>query len=227
VRRRSPAIEDDYEQEYHEPYVEQGQAIHPGQLAHFTDLMEARLHVFNQQDVKFLDVGCSTGRVLRLAKCLGFVALGLDFSKWAADHCAALGFETRHGSLIGQWPEAERFDIIHCCHTIEHVPDPVSYLREMARLLKPGGNLMISLPNYSSIPRILLRERWPVWCLDSHLWQFTARQMRRMVESQGLRILKCRTVHGYIPNNLWKRRLLDLAAAIGLGDGCIITASKP
>ena len=67
VRRRSPGIEDDYEEEYHAPYVEQGSAIHPHQLGHFSDLMTARLASVLRTEVQFLDVGCSTGRILRLA----------------------------------------------------------------------------------------------------------------------------------------------------------------
>src|SRR5207244_2222815 len=66
IRRRLPGIVDDYEKGYHEPYVEQGQAIHPHQLSHFADLMTARLRQLNDRGIRFLDVGCSTGRVLQL-----------------------------------------------------------------------------------------------------------------------------------------------------------------
>ena len=83
VRRRMPEIIDDYEAEYHLPYLDQGQTIHPHQLSHFADLMTARLRQFYAKDVKFLDVGCSTGRALRLAATMGFEAIGLDFSRWA------------------------------------------------------------------------------------------------------------------------------------------------
>jgi 2-polyprenyl-3-methyl-5-hydroxy-6-metoxy-1,4-benzoquinol methylase len=226
VRRRLPGITDDYEQEYHTPYAEQGAAIHPHQLSHFADLMTARLRDFNKPPGQFLDVGCSTGRVLRLATLLGYEVTGLDYSKWAADHCASLGFHTRTGSLLGQWSEGEQFDVIHCSHTIEHVPDPVSYLREMHRLLKPGGHLMLAFPNYRSLPRMILRDKWPAWCLDSHLWQFTARQMRKLLLSASLYPLSCRTLHGYSPDSSIKKQLLDLGALMGLGDGCNIVASK-
>jgi len=46
VRRRMPTITDEYEKEYHAPYIEQGQAIHPHQLSHFADLMMARFALF-------------------------------------------------------------------------------------------------------------------------------------------------------------------------------------
>ena len=226
VRRRKPGIVDEYEQDYHEPYIEQGNSIHPHQLSHFADLMMARLRQFYDKDARLLDVGCSTARVLRLATTMGFVPTGLDYSKWAADYCRDLGFETRHGSLIGQWHESEVFEIIHCCHTIEHVPDPIAYVMEMHRLLKTGGQLMMAFPNYSSFPRWVLRERWGAWCLDSHLWQFTASQMCSLLEAQGFSIFSCRTLHGQTPDSNFKRRALDLSAALGFGDGCNIVAVK-
>lgn len=224
VRRRMPEIVDDYEAEYHTPYVDQGHAIHPHQLYHFADLMTARLTQFADKSVKFLDVGCSTGRALRLAGTMGFEVTGLDFSRWAAEHCAKLGFPTRHGSLIGQWKESEVFDVIHCCHTVEHVPDPVAYLQEMHRLLKRGGQLMLACPNYASLPRVVFKEKWVVWCLDSHLWQFTTAQMRRLLVSAGFTVVSIQTHHGYAPQTPWKKWLLDKSAAFGFGDGLNIIA---
>src|SRR5262245_62092713 len=85
VRRRMPEIVDDYEADYHGVFGEQGQAMHPHQLSHFADLMTARLSLLSQKQVKFLDVGCSTGRVLRLAATLGFEPTGLDLSRWACE----------------------------------------------------------------------------------------------------------------------------------------------
>jgi 2-polyprenyl-3-methyl-5-hydroxy-6-metoxy-1,4-benzoquinol methylase len=227
VRRRQPGIIDDYEKDYHAPYVAQGQSIHPHQLSHFADLMTARLRKFNEAGAQFLDIGSSTGRALQLAKMLGFVPTGLDYSKWAYDLCVSLGFEMRHGSLLGQWPEGQRFDIVHCSHTIEHVPDPVVYVQEMYHLLKPGGHLMLACPNYASLPRLILGDKWGTWCLDSHLWQFTKAQVERMLRQTGFRILTARTLHGYVPDSLLKKRLLDLGASLGFGDGLNVVALRP
>lgn len=225
VRRRMPEIIDDYEAQYHTPYVEQGQAIHPHQLHHFADLMTARLRQFNAKHLKFLDVGCSTGRALQLARTLGFETIGLDYSRWAVEYCSKQGFATRNGSLIGQWAEGEMFDIIHCSHVIEHVPDPAAYLKEMRRLLKPAGHLMLACPNYASLPRLFEKEKW-IWQLDSHLWQFTTRQVKKLLIAQGFEIISIRTHHGYTPNNSWKRRALDICAALGFADGLNVVARR-
>ena len=230
IRRRMPAIVDEYEEQYHDCYVHQGEAIHPHQISHFADLMTVRLPQFDAKHVKFLDIGCSTGRALRLAQTLGFEVTGLDYSRWAVEHCRKLGFEARHGSLLGQWESEQVFDIVHCSHTIEHVPDPVAYLREMHRLLKKGGQLMLACPNYASVPRWILREKWTVWCLDSHLWQFTRSQMKRLLKSAGFEVVKVRTHHGFCPQTPWKRMVsrwvIDPGAALGYGDGMNIIALR-
>jgi len=225
VRRPMPRIEDNYEAEYHALYVEQGLTVHPHQLYHFADLMTVWPPQFYEKNVKFLDVGCSTGRALRLAAPLGFEVTGLDFSRWAADYCAKLGFPTRDAGLLGQWKEAEIFDVIHCCHTIEHVPDPAAYLREMRRLLKPTGQLMLACPNYASVSRLILRDKW-IWCLDSHLWQFTAQQMRSLLAACGFEVVIARTHHGLASRNLLKKCVLNTSGRLGFADGLNIIATR-
>ena len=227
IRRRSPELNDDYEEEYHAPYMDQGSAIHSHMLRHFADLMTHRFAGFRPGNEKLLDVGCSTGRVLQLAKTMGFVAEGLDYSAWAADHCRALGFTSATGSLLGQWAEGEQFDVVHCSHTIEHVPDPVAYLMEMHRLLRPGGHLMLAFPNFASLPRLYWRKKWPIWCLDSHLWQFSLSQMEAICRQVGLRIIVTNGLHGYRLRNHWLQMLFDLSEHLKLGDGAQIIAQKP
>jgi hypothetical protein len=63
-----PGITDDYEEEYHLPYFEQGKATHAHTLRHFSDLMKHKFATFKSGQETFLDVGCSTGRALELAK---------------------------------------------------------------------------------------------------------------------------------------------------------------
>ncbi|NJK90805.1 MAG: class I SAM-dependent methyltransferase [Blastochloris sp.] len=226
MRRRMPGITDDYEEEYHQPYSEQGKAIHAHTLRHFADLMKYKFAGFKSGQETFLDVGCSTGRVLELAKTMGFVTTGLDYSKWACDCCTKLGHEVRCGSLEGAWPESGIFDVIHSSHTIEHVPDPVVYISEFRRLLKPDGFLMLAFPNYLSLPRFYWGAKWPIWCLDSHLWQFTLGQIESLLRINGFQIVESKALHGYKIRNPLLRYAFDLSELLRLGDGAQILA-KP
>ena len=226
IRRRMPELTDDYEEEYHVPYVEQGAAMHAHVLRQFSDLMTIKFSTFQVKQQRFLDVGCSTGRVLQLAKAMGFAACGQDVSLWAANHCQSIGLDARHGNLIGQWQEEGVFDVIHCSHTIEHVPDPFAYLLEFRRLLTPGGHLMLAFPNYSSIQRMYWGERWPIWCLDSHLWQFSLSQMERLCRRAGLQPRISRALHGYEVRSSLLKLVFDAGSHLRLGDGAQIIAQK-
>lgn len=224
VHRRMPNLEDDYEAEYHQPYSEQGKAIHAHTLRHFSDLMKHKFANFKSGQEAFLDVGCSTGRVLDLAKTMGFVTTGLDYSKWACDYCGKLGHEVHCGSLIGAWQESGIFDVVHSSHTIEHVPDPVAYIQEFRRILKPDSFLMLSFPNYFSLPRFYWGKKWPIWCLDSHLWQFTLGQMERLLRQNGFRVVESKALHGYKLRNSTLQMAFDISELIRLGDGAQILA---
>lgn len=163
VHRRMPAIEDDYEENYHSVYVKEGLSIHPHQLSHFSDMAGAMRQQWGESGLRFLDVGCSTGRALRLAKTMGFDVTGFDVSQWAVDYCRKAGFASQcSASFMGLFKE-EDFDVVHCPHTIEHVPDPVVYLQEIHRVLKPGGILMLACPNFASIDRIIYGKKWGIW----------------------------------------------------------------
>ena len=105
-------------------------------------------------------------------------------------------------------------------------PIQVAYLAEMHRLLKRGGQLMLAFPNYASLPRFLLGDQSGIWCLNSHLWQFTAAQMCGLLRARPFWITSCRTLHGYSPDSMVKKQLLDWAAVLGWGDGCNIVAIK-
>lgn len=226
VHRRMPAIIDDYEQEYHSPYVEQGLAIHPHQLSHFSDMATAMLKQFGKNGLRFLDVGCSTGRALRLAQTMGFEVTGFDVSQWAVDYCKSLGFEAQCSSSFIGFFDSEQFDVVHCCHTIEHVPDPLAYLEEFNRVLKPGGILMLACPNFASIERLIFGKKWGIWCLDSHLWQFSRKQMVRLIKKSGFDVFRVRTLHGRNSDKKWKWIFWDTMAALGYSDGLNIVARK-
>lgn len=226
VRRRDPALQDDYEEDYHAPYVDQGAAIHAHILQHFSDIMTLKFATFRAGKERLLDVGCSTGRVLQLGKVMGFLPTGLDLSRWAADHCRNLGFESHCGSLVNHWATGDLFDVIHCSHTIEHVTDPVSYLLEMRKLLVPGGLLMLAFPNYQSVQRFYWGKSWPIWCLDSHLWQFSLRQMVVLCKRVGLQPTIVRSLHGYRVKSKFLKAIFDIGSSLRLSDGAQIIAKK-
>jgi ubiquinone/menaquinone biosynthesis C-methylase UbiE len=82
---------------------------------------------------------------------------------------------------------AGTFDVIHSCHTIEHLAHPSRVLKDHARILKSGGLLLLDAPNIALTQAEDIVEEWFV---DKHLYHFSARTLTRMVEAAGFEIIE-------------------------------------
>jgi SAM-dependent methyltransferase len=109
---------------------------------------------------RLLDVGCSSGFLLRVATALGFSAAGVESAPVAAEAARNAGFDVFAGRLQeAPWP-ASSFEIITLIELIEHVPDPLDLLRACHRLLVPGGVVLINTPNAASWTARVMRGAW-------------------------------------------------------------------
>lgn len=101
-------------------------------------------------DARILDIGTSTGTNLRMLRDLGFSRYeGLDMSDEAVRWCADKGYGkvTRGDACALPFPDAS-FDLILATDIIEHVDDDALALREMRRVLKPDGRVLITVPAF-------------------------------------------------------------------------------
>lgn len=134
---------------------------------------------------RLLDVGCGPGLLLEEARRRGYDVAGCDVSAWAVDYARQQGLDARVGLLEDLAYPAASFDVALANHTLEHVPDPLSFLREMGRLLKPDGLLVIGVPNFGSLMSSLMRARWHALLPDQHYWHFTPATLSRMLQAAG------------------------------------------
>lgn len=100
-----------------------------------------------------LDVGTSTGTNLRLLKDMGFTNfLGLDRSPEAIHWCKEKGLGTvRQGDVCAIPFPDESFDLILATDIIEHVDDDIKALKELQRVLKKSGHIVITVPTFPSL----------------------------------------------------------------------------
>lgn len=80
-----------------------------------------------------------------------------------------------------------QFDVIHSCHTIEHLGEAFAALKDHARILKPGGLLVIDAPNTALLGGEDIVEEW---FIDKHLFHFSARTLSRMIEAAGFTVVE-------------------------------------
>ena len=134
---------------------------------------------------RFLDVGCGGGFLVEAARDLGWRAEGVEPSRPAVAFGRSLGLDLHLGTLDDHAFDAGAYDLITMMEVIEHVGDPVSLVRGAARLLRPGGALYLTTPNWGSFSRRFLGKRWfPI--AREHLVLFDPATIRDALRRGGL-----------------------------------------
>ena len=147
---------------------------------------------------RVLDVGCGVGRLLLRLQGRGCQVFGIDILRRdlvsARRHLAA----DPAASLLlgdgGRIPFADAsFDFVVCTETLEHAADSRLMLRELTRVLKPGGRLVVSVPDM--LPELIARRFYSLYRDDpfGHRRIYTRGSVVRAVGAAGLRVYARRT----------------------------------
>lgn len=135
---------------------------------------------------RVLDVGCGDGRLLASFASRGWEAVGIDPSDTAVNAVRRRGLEVHQGTLADHPWEPGSFRVVLFQHALEHIPDPMASLGEAARLLEPGGVLVVAVPNWGSWQRRLFAGRWSHLELPRHQQHFSPTALRRAADRVGL-----------------------------------------
>lgn len=118
--------------------------------------------------------------------------------------------------------------MIHFSHLIEHVPDPRGFLREVRRILKPGGFAVITTPNVDGFQARLFKKGWRSAIAD-HLVLFSRRTLGKVIDESGFQTLRTVTWGGLAVGTaplVIKKPLDKLAKRFGFGDVVLFLAQK-
>ena len=147
---------------------------------------------------KFLDVGCSEGEMLWLAQQNGFTPFGIEVN---ADTASIAGANNHIAVFVGTVQEArlpdKEFDVIFLGDVIEHVPDLVSFLGEISRILRSDGVVYVRTPNHQCFfPRStyffysMFRIPWSHPTPPHHVHQFTLVSLEMLFKKFRFRVVK-------------------------------------
>jgi SAM-dependent methyltransferase len=99
----------------------------------------------------------------------------------------------RQGDLQSARFDDNSFDAATLSHVIEHVPDPVALLREIGRILKPGGRLVVTTPNSKSLGHGWFQRYWIGLDPPRHLNIFTLSALRECANRAGLHVVETKS----------------------------------
>jgi 2-polyprenyl-3-methyl-5-hydroxy-6-metoxy-1,4-benzoquinol methylase len=132
-----------------------------------------------------LDVGCGQGVMLRLMRDLGWQAEGIDLDERAVQVAQAAGLAARAGTFESlALPEAH-YAAVTSSHVLEHVADPLGFLRSCRRLTRPGGRLALTTPNAGSLGARVFGARWRGLEPPRHFQVLTVRSLTRLAREAG------------------------------------------
>jgi SAM-dependent methyltransferase len=176
---------------------------------------------------RVLDAGCATGALLEKLRDRGWACAGVEISPSAEYARQERGLDVRNTSLEeGRFPKAS-FDLVLASHLIEHLNDPAAFVREVRRVLAPGGCFLVTTPNIAGFQARLFRGRWRSAIFD-HLYLFSVKTLSALLRQSGFAVERVRTWGGLAAGAapVPVKRLADRAAKrFGFGDVMIIRAS--
>src|SRR5262245_28516462 len=135
-----------------------------------------------------LDVGCGRGDLAGAFVRHGWRVVGVEPSSSACTIARGRGVDARVGTLETVSLEAGSFDAVVMTHALEHVPDVRADLGRIHRLLRPGGVLVISVPNFASWQRERFGADWFPLELPRHRTHFTPSSLGYVLTHQGFEV---------------------------------------
>ena len=143
-----------------------------------------------------LDVGCGNGGFLAFMKQRGWDVYGLDTASAGVSVAKQLlGDRVLLTTLQEASYPSNHFDVVSLFEVLEHVPDPFSELKEINRILKPGGFLCLSVPNFASLERVLFRKWWNGLDAPRHLFQFAPPTLSKLMKGADFSIVELKSVN--------------------------------
>lgn len=136
---------------------------------------------------RILDIGAGTGDFLAMAKDNDWSTVGVEPSAKARDIAIRKGV-----SFVDDTAQLEKqsFDVITMWHVLEHVPNLEAQVKELKRLLKPTGSLIVAVPNFKSFDANYYQSFWAAYDVPIHFWHFSKKAIKAVFEKEQIELVK-------------------------------------
>lgn len=135
------------------------------------------LNSFKTSAKSVLDVGAGTGDFLSVCKKNDWVTFGVEPSLVARDVAKKKGIFLKAG--LSEFKN-QKFDVISLWHVLEHVEHLKDTIKTLQGLLKPGGRIVVAVPNYKSYDAQFYNEYWAAYDVPRHLWHFSQTAIHKL-----------------------------------------------
>ena len=171
------------------------------------DRMLDRLEPYRESG-RLLDVGCGRGTVALAARAAGWDVYATEISATCVAELRPLFGERLHEGPLLEVPFARAsFDVVLMIEVLEHLDDPAAYLAASRALLRPGGILLVTTPNFRGFSGRLRGPSWRV-VADEHLTYFDEASLRRALRAAGFARIRMSTGGLDVPRVVdWVRSL--------------------
>ncbi len=139
---------------------------------------------------KLIDVGCGIGYFLEEAKKRGWEVYGTEMTDKAVEICKQKGINIYHGELNISDFEEGSFDVVTSFEVIEHIYNPQEEAKKFNYLLRKGGLLYLTTPNFNSFSRDILKDKWSIIYYPEHLSYYTKKTINSLLSNNGF-VKKC------------------------------------
>jgi SAM-dependent methyltransferase len=153
---------------------------------------------------RLLDVGAGRGRFVARARAAGWYAHGIEPSRRGVEGARARGIELVSSGIDDARVPTGSLDAATLWHVLEHLDDPGKALERIASWLRPGGMLVVGVPNLGSVQARLGGERWYHLDVPRHRTHFTVAGLEALLRAHGLEpVSACHVLAEHNPFGLW------------------------
>ncbi|MBL7884487.1 MAG: methyltransferase domain-containing protein [Bacteroidia bacterium] len=134
-----------------------------------------------------IDLGCSNGLFLECAKKRGWNVHGTEFAEECINACKKKGIVIYKSDQLPKDLLAQKFDVVTSFEVIEHINTPNEEIELIKSLLRSGGVFYFTTPNFNSISKYLLKEKWNIVEYPEHLSYFTPKTINYLLKKHGFK----------------------------------------